>query len=158
MKTTLILIIVLISLSGTAQSLTDTISIESSRYYQNGNMLNVKQLAQVVKSNQQAYDKVQSAQGNNTLANILSIPGGFLIGWPLGTAIAGGEPNWLLAGVGAGLIAIAIPVSITAKNQAAEGVRLYNNSLGNQTFFEKQQKPSINLGITHNGVGVIMRF
>ena len=44
-----------------------------------------------------------------TLAQYSVLRGGFLIGWPLGTALAGGDPNWTLAAIGAGCVAIAIP-------------------------------------------------
>ncbi|MCK4679307.1 MAG: hypothetical protein KAT48_14330 [Bacteroidales bacterium] len=158
MKQTLTLIMIVISLSVTGQNLADTISIEHSRFYQNGKMLNMKQLVQAVKSNQQAYKKMHSAQGNRTLASILSFPGGFLIGYPVGTAIGGGEPNWVLACVGAGLIAIAIPITITAKKQATEGVKLYNSSLSNEAFLYKKQKPEFTLGVTQNGLGLVMMF
>lgn len=30
---------------------------------------------------------------------ILSYAGGFMIGWPIGTAIGGGKPAWALAGI-----------------------------------------------------------
>ena len=118
----------------------------------------MKQLLQAVKTNQEAYKKVQLAHSNNTLAAILSTPGGFLIGYPLGVAIAGGEPNWVMAGIGAGLIIIAIPISISAKKQASNGVSIYNNSLGNEAFLSEKQKPKFNLAVTQNGFGFVMQF
>lgn len=50
--------------------------------------------------------------------NVLGFMGGGCIGWPLGTAIGGGDPQWAIAGIGAGLIAIGLPLSIIATRRA----------------------------------------
>lgn len=50
--------------------------------------------------------------------NVLGFMGGACIGWPLGTAIGGGDPQWAIAGIGAGLIAIGLPLSIIATHRA----------------------------------------
>ncbi|MBK8636390.1 MAG: hypothetical protein IPN72_23720 [Saprospiraceae bacterium] len=39
----------------------------------------------------------------------------FMIGYPLGALIRGGEPNWALAGVGAGLVVVSIPIASSVK-------------------------------------------
>ncbi len=53
----------------------------------------------------------------NVTAQVLGGIGGALVGWQLGTYIGGGEPNWTLAAVGGGLIAVAIPLEIIDKNR-----------------------------------------
>ena len=60
---------------------------------------------------------------------ILSYAGGFMIGWPIGTAIGGGKPAWALAGIGGGLVAVAIPLSISSNKKMETAVRQYNAGL-----------------------------
>jgi len=45
------------------------------------------QLVNTMKINEQAYMQIKSAQSTYTMAMILSYAGGFMVGWPLGTAI-----------------------------------------------------------------------
>lgn len=63
-----------------------------------------------MRSNAKAYKQINSALPNDYLAKIFSYAGGGLIGWPIGAALSGGKPNWSLAGIGAGLIVVAIPI------------------------------------------------
>ncbi len=67
------------------------------------------QLVKTMEPNEQAYKEIKAAQSTYTLAIIVGGVGGFMVGWPLGTALSGGEPNWIFAGIGAGLIVISIP-------------------------------------------------
>ena len=82
--------------------------------------------------------------------------GGFLIGYPVGTAIGGGEPKWAMAGIGAGLLIIAIPISSGANKKVKKAIRLYNKSLIPITYHKPS--PSFSLETTQNGIGVVMRF
>ena len=62
-----------------------------------------------MKPNEQAYKLIKSAQSTYTWGKcIFSYAGGFMIGYPLGTALGGGEPNWAMANIGAGLKAASI--------------------------------------------------
>lgn len=66
--------------------------------------------------NQDAYVLMDKVKTRTTVVSVFSYAGGFMIGWPIGTAIAGGDPNWSLAGVGAGLITLAfIPAGAATK-------------------------------------------
>lgn len=113
---------------------TDSIEIKLKsgvyRMYQNGQLLNQKSLQRILKVNPQAYQQFRSAKSSNTFATVLSYAGGFLIGWPLGTAIGGGKPNWAIAGIGAGLVGLSIPISIKTKRKFYGAIKEYNaNSL-----------------------------
>lgn len=108
----------------------DTISIKkvsgAYQFYQGDNRLNTKQFKNRVKPNEQAYRFVKSAQTTSAVSTILAYAGGFMIGWPIGTALAGGDPNWAIAGVGAGLIVVAIPIGQKSKKQIRRAVNIYN--------------------------------
>lgn len=162
MKRIITLTIILFSITIAAMAQTTPIKIDNSgmgtKFYQNNLRLNFQQLEQAVKTNPEALEKVKAAKGNNVLASIISIPGGFLIGYPLGQAMAGGEPNWLMAGIGAGLVLVSIPISLASKKRAIEGVEIYNSSLKDVSYKNATYKPEFSFGTTSEGVGVRMRF
>ena len=78
-----------------------------------------------------------------------------MIGYQMGAALAGGELNWLLAGIGAGVIVVAIPVSQKANQQAKEAVDIYNQKYRTTSFLEDTD---IDFVVTGNRVGFRLRF
>ena len=96
------------------------------QFYHEGKQLKIKQLEELLKPNELAYQQIRSSRSSRTIAAILGYAGGFMIGWPLGTAIAGGKPNWALAGVGAGLAAVSIPIGASANKKMKKAVSIYN--------------------------------
>ena len=126
------------------------------KYTQNGKLMKMKDLVKTMESNQQAFDLIKKAQSNNTIASIIGGAGGFLVGWPIGTAIGGGDANWTLAGVGAGLIAISIPLTSGANKNGKQAVELYNSSLKSTSFYEF--KPEFKVISNGNGIGLSMNF
>lgn len=125
-------------------------------YTQNGDHMTMKDLVKTMQSNKQAFDLIKNAQSNNTLASIVGFAGGGLIGWPIGTAVGGGDANWTLVGIGAGLVAIAIPISSSANKKATQAVELYNSSLNSTSFYEF--KPEFKILANGNGIGLSMNF
>ena len=117
--------------------------------------LNMSKLVKTMEPNQQAYQQIKSAQSTYTFASILGFAGGFMIGWPLGTAIAGGEPNWVLAGIGAGLVIVTIPISQKFNKQARTAVTTFNEGAKTSSFWDKTD---LRFGFTGNGVGFTMNY
>jgi len=117
-----------------AQSASDSIFVAKSflgyKFYQKDTRLNFNQLPYIMEDNSEAYSLITKARGNNTISSILSGSGGFLIGWQLVTAIVGGDPNWTIAGIGGGLIAISIPIYSKSYKQSLKSVEMYNTGLG----------------------------
>lgn len=126
------------------------------KYTQNGTQMTMKDLVKTMASNQQAFDLIKKAQSNNTIASIIGFAGGGLIGWPIGTSLGGGDANWTLAGIGAGLVAITIPISSNVNKKAKQAVELYNSSLNATSYNEF--KPEIKLLANGNGIGLSMNF
>ena len=126
------------------------------KYTQNGNQMTMKDLVKTMESNKQAFDLIKKAQSNTTLASIIGFAGGGLIGWPIGTAAGGGDANWTLAGIGAGLIAIGIPISSSANKKAKQAVEIYNSSLNTVSFHEF--KPEFTVIANGNGFGLSIKF
>lgn len=126
------------------------------KFTQNDKNLGMGGLVKTMESNQQAYKLIKKAQSNNTMATIIGFAGGGLIGWPIGTAVAGGDANWTLAGIGAGLIAIGIPIASSANKKAKQAVELYNSSLDATSHYEF--KPEFKIIANGNGIGLTMHF
>jgi len=123
-------------------------------FQQNGKTLTPNKLLEITKSNQEAFSEMKTAKSNYTASMIFQLPGGFLIGYPLGTAMAGGDPNWTLAAIGAGLVVISIPFISAYNKHARKAVSAYNNGLRYSTLV----RPDLRFGITCNGLGVYLRF
>jgi hypothetical protein len=94
------------------------------------------------------------AKSNYDVGFVFGFSGGCLVGWPVGTAVAGGKPNWTLAGIGAGFIVVSIPFSSAYTKHAKNAVKIYNNGL-KQTGFNNID---LNIGLTCNGIGVKVIF
>jgi len=122
------------------------------RYTQNDSLLSERQVAMVLfKDNKQAYNELKKARKYNTLSSILGFAGGALVAVPVVTAIAGGDPEWLFAAGGAGLIIASIPLNRTYKARALNALDIYNG--------EKpvgRIKPSFYF--TGNRAGLVIKF
>lgn len=137
-----------------AQTSGDPIEIQKNRFFQNGQRLAMPQLLEITKPNDAAYAEMKKAQTNSVVGAVFGGVGGFLIGFPLGTAIGGGDPNWAMAGIGAVVVAIGIPFSVSGTKHAKEGVSIYNEGLKSTSFM----RPEIEFGLTNNGLGLALRF
>jgi len=159
-KFTVIIAFLAISIaSAFGQSTADSITMKKEfggqQFYQHGYRLNIKQLTSVIKTDEQAYKELRSAKAVYTTAMIFSYAGGFMVGWPIGTAIGGGEPNWVLAGIGAGLIVVAFSLSKSSNKKSLQAVDTYNSGLGKSAFWDKRE---LKLSMTGDGIGLILRL
>lgn len=124
-------------------------------FSQNEKILNLNQLSELMKNNKQAFDLVKSAKTNQTWGMILGGVGGALIGFPVGTAIGGGDPEWALAGAGAALIVATIPIIKSFNKKTKKAVDLYNADLPSVSY---QFQPEFNLNFRGTGLGITMSF
>ena len=141
------------------QTSTDSIAMKKVfggyQFYQGEKILRMNQLVKAMEPNEQAYKQIKSAQSTYTLASIVGFAGGFMVGWPIGTAISGGEPNWTMAGIGAGLIVVSIPISNSFNKKAKLAVDTYNGGLQTSSFWDKNE---LKLSMTGNGIGLTLNF
>ncbi|MFN0016090.1 MAG: hypothetical protein ACKVU2_16225 [Saprospiraceae bacterium] len=139
------------------QTQTDSIEVRKAfgtvfRY--KGKNLSPKQLHEMVASIPEANQSMEKARSNYTTANIFGFIGGFLVGWPLGTAIGGGDPNWGLAGIGAGFIVLSIPFSSAYNKHAKNAVNLYNSGPKHTGLPETE----LHIGMTDHGMGLRLTY
>ncbi|MFK8059030.1 MAG: hypothetical protein AB8B78_02970 [Polaribacter sp.] len=127
----------------------------SYTFSQNDKMLTLSQMQEVMKDNKEAFELVKSAKSNQTWGMILGGAGGALIGYPIGTAIGGGEPKWALAGAGVALIVATIPIVKGFNKKTKKAVELYN---ANAPSVSSNFNPTFNLNIKGTSLGLLMNF
>jgi len=126
------------------------------QYTMEGKTMSMGEIVTAIESNKEAVKLMKKARRNNTISSILGGAGGALIGFPIGQTIGGGDANWALAGVGAGLIVVAIPISSSGNKRAKEAVDLYNASLNPTSFYDF--KPVFKFISKTDGIGLFMSF
>jgi len=140
-----------------AQSTSDSVFVYRGflgyKYVYHDARLNFNQLPEILEDNQEAYQLIKKARTHHTFSSIISGTGGFLIGWQLGTALVGGDPNWTMAAIGGGLIVVSIPLYTTAAKKSLDAIDLYNSGLTPTSF-----KLQMNFEVTSNGIGICLRF
>jgi hypothetical protein len=138
----------------------DTIRVQKTffgyAYSQGGQRLSMNRLSDALVSNPEAYQIYQNAQSSGLVAQILAFAGGYMIGWPIGTAIGGGEPNWNLALIGTGLVFISIPLETGYNRKTQQAIDIFNNELPDK---KTDKKPiDLELSLRGNGAGLIFTF
>ena len=154
-RTILILVLALTSLSF-GQKIEMEKVFGGYKFTQNEKQLSFGEVVNALNNNAEAYQLAKSAKSNYVLSQIISGAGGFLIGWPLGTALAGGKPNWTLAGIGAGLVVVSIPITSGANKKIKKAVDIYNAGFGETSMYHF--KPQYHLVFNDKGFGIAMRF
>jgi uncharacterized membrane protein YedE/YeeE len=156
-KTFLIVLFAFSILSSFGQTKSDSIQVIhklGTVFQQNGKNLTPSQLSQIIQTNKEASAEMKIAKTNYNASLVFQIPGGFLIGYPIGTALAGGKPNWTLAAIGAGLVVVAIPLVSAYNKHAKNAVGIYNKGLKYSSLIQL----NIKLGVTSNGLGFRVNF
>jgi hypothetical protein len=140
-----------------SQDVSDSIEIRMSygvQFRQNGKTLSPRKMLEIMKVDNAAYGEMVVAKSKYDLSLLFGIPGGFLIGWPIGILIAGGIPNWKLAAAGVILTAISIKCTLSYNRHARTAVGYFNEGLR----LEEGIKTSVNLGLCNHGLGLTIRF
>jgi len=146
------------SFQSSAQNQSDSIYIKKQLgtiFLQNGKALTPSQLMEVTKNNPEAYKEMKIAKSNSSASMVFAAIGGGLMGWPVGTMLGGGDPNWLLALAGVGvLVAVSIPFSVSYTKHATKGMEIYNSGV----IQAPPKEVSMHFGFTGNGLGLSVNF
>jgi hypothetical protein len=100
------------------------------KFNQDGKPLKPKEVLRIMEVNPQAHAEFKKAKSNYDAAQVFGFIGGFMVGWPIGTAIGGGDPEWGLAAGGAGFILLSIPFSKGFSKHAKSAIEIYNSDSG----------------------------
>jgi hypothetical protein len=149
-------------LSTTVVNFCDGQQIESEKvfgghkYILNGNKMSMKDLSNTLKSNQESFELLKKAKSNMTISLIIGSIGGGLMGYSFGSGVGEGDVNWAVAGVGAGLFAIGIPIASSADKKTKQAVDLYNSTLGLSTYHKF--KPEYRIITNGRSIGLSLNF
>lgn len=107
-----------------------------TNYQQHGKEVDRDSMIAQLEREPEAADELSGYGGFHGAALVTGAVGGALVGWPVGSAVAGNDnPPWVMAGVGAVLIVLAIPAAITADNKLESAVDAHNARLGRASEF-----------------------
>lgn len=158
-KSLLLVLFTICSSFAFGQNATDSITLvkEFGGYqcYQGGKRLNMSKLVNTMKPNEQAYKKIEEARSMKIISGMLGFVGGGMIGWTLGTKSGGGDPNWALAGVGAAIIVLSIPISNECTKQLKGAVEIYNKGLNASSLRHKKELKLIMTGGKEIGLKLV---
>ncbi len=121
----------------------------------NNEALTLDRLENVLQNNPASFDYFKKAKSTKGIISVLGYAGGALIGYPLGTMLGGGQPNWTLAAVGCGLLVIGIPIASNADKNILRAVQIYNQE---PSLSRKDDNYEIKLGMNQNGLALAVRF
>jgi hypothetical protein len=110
-----------------------------------------KQVLQIMHDDPLAYAEFKKARSYYRAEGVLGFAGGLLVLFPIGTAIAGGEPEWTLAAGGAALILASIPFNRAYKRHAQHAIDTFNK---NHTAF----RPRPEFYLSGAGLKVVFTF
>ena len=144
--------ICLIALITTTLCLSQELSLSKGKFYKGDVRIDARQFVKQMESNREAFAIATKAKSNYDVSNVLGFIGGFMIGWPLGTAIGGGEPEWGLAIGGAAIVGIAIPIQSSASKKFRSAAGIYNQAAGldaSASLFKVNLSPG-GVGVSYN--------
>lgn len=110
--------------------------------------LSPRQVMEILKDTPLAYEEFKQAKKNYSTAGVMGFTGGLLIGFPVGTLIAGGDPEWGLAIGGAVLLLGSIPLNQAFQRHANNALDLHNKKFSSR----------INTNFYFTGNGLRLRF
>lgn len=154
------LLLVIIGLSAWNMAKAQTLSMYpkfgSTRfeYKKDTNTITVspKQVSMILQEDPLAAEEFKKARTNYAISGVMGFAGGVLIGLPVGSAIAGGDPEWALAAGGVALILASIPIHKAFQHHAESAINLYN-SKHTSSF-----RPKAHYYFAGIGGGVIIKF
>lgn len=124
----------------------------SNGVYQNGYKIPPYQVQEIMSADKEALKRYNGGRTLYLVGRTIAYPCAFLLGWDLGTRIAGGEGNGALLGVGVGGLAVGFILSNLGDNKMKTSVQLYNSKINKETSYQ------IDFGFTQSGVGFCMKF
>jgi hypothetical protein len=123
--------------------------------YQGVQRLNIGAAADAMQANPEAYQLMKSAQKNRTWSTITSIVGGALIGYPLGTSLAGAETNWTPAYIGGAVVIVSAVLNAAFEKKTRTAVEVYNNGLRSKAY---RSAPQLHLNFGGTNIGLALKF
>jgi len=145
--------------TATTALIIDTIQITKAaggyKFSYMGENLTMDRLGVLSNKNATSAKYFSKAKGTTGLLQVMGFMGGALIGYPIGTFIGGGKPNWSLAAVGCGILVVSLPIVSSANNNLLKAVNAYNQS---SVITRKDNFYDVKLGLNPSGLALIVQF
>ena len=126
-----------------------------TKFQINGERTSKKEFLKTISANNAAHDLASRGSSQQNSSMLLSAIGGGLIGWPIGAALGGSkDPGWILAGIGAGVIALAIPIYNGGSKKIHRAVSIFNE--GATGMHGGRGRPGVSLAVRGAGVGLVL--
>jgi hypothetical protein len=152
-----ILSFILITITSFSQSSHGDLRMEKTfggvKFFEGSRIRKPREVLQIMEVNPEAYVEFKKAKSSYDAAQVFGFVGGFMIGWPIGTAIGGGEPQWGLAAGGAAVLLLSVPISNGFKRHASKAISIYNSQSGTANM-----RPQFHLNIMGAGARMVVRF
>ena len=119
----------------------------SCTFYQNNNELNPMSMFGVLEKHPEAEAYANSARLYTYASVGTSAVGGFLIGYPIGSALAGGDFNTPMFASGVGAILVSFTLGVVANSKLSNAVSEFNQTLPNTSFNYNFEQNKIELSL-----------
>ncbi len=128
------IVLLCISFNLKAQSNKDTLVIKTkfsniNMYDTKGTQVSISDAKKRASNNRTALHYFEAAQMNQLFSLLFSLPGGFLIGYNIGTAAGGGKINPAYFFTGFGLLGFSVHFELAKVKNLKKAVQVYNDSL-----------------------------
>lgn len=126
-KSIIALILCSLALFDTSAVFSQMIMEYKGRYYVGDRKLSEKELKNMLGSNPMSKKEYRAAKGSESTASFFASIGGFMIGWPIGTYLGGGEPNWAMAGAGLVILMPGLMADSSRKKHMRNAISIFNS-------------------------------
>jgi len=126
MRITLTLFVTVFCFEAFAQSIEMRKTLGGAQFKRDTIYLSHNQVRDILSVDPQASQEFKVAVNNYRTGGLLGFAGAVLLAIPVINAIAGGEPEWAMAGGGAALLGVSVPFSRGFKRHAQAAIDGYN--------------------------------
>ena len=158
---TLTLLVIVFALSwGMAQRLVVRQLNSDYVFAQNDEILTIRETIQLLPAGSESQRLLRSSRFYTFTGQVLGASGGALLGTAVAAAIfntygdAEQTDLWLIAGVGAALVAVGIPLARVGDRRVNRAVALVNGDIS----FSESKRPATSLNLVAGGDGVGLSF
>lgn len=154
-------ILFLLIFSSSAIGQADLVTKKGSKYYYKGDQYKCKELGIIYKDSEEAMDIYSSGRKNVKSANFTAYLGIALIVVGLGVAVNSDSFQGVIAGslsivIGLVVEVVAlVPLGI-GKGKIRKAMNIFNFDMIERHGY--QEEPSVSLGVTKNGIGLVYHF
>lgn len=150
MRIALFLLLLIAGNHSTFSQNNQILAIQNGKFYNGTTKITLKDFVEKMRTNNEAYKIAREAKDTLPIAYIFSFSGGVMIGWPIGTALAGEVPNWKLSWGGLGAIVIGLVIESSANKKLKTAMDIYNS--------QSKTSSHLKMGLNRNGFGLSYIF